>query len=442
MNSDLERFAQATGAKLEPFASTEVEVEFPQTQEEQGLEDSPQSPPEDPNYIAPGFQAEETPWKNPKLKMALVGGIGLCVVGALLWIFNGGLSVPTFEGVSLQNSKPADDLDDLTPLESKEGAWQHHALRSGLSPGFEGEADRKNKLLTTTPPAAKKKPPVAKAPASKPVVKIPPAPPVVPSPRRSSPVPPPLPSRPIPKVVRPAPEPQPPELSPVTPQSLHERLQAALAATGSHSSDGGDDESQANQQDSPFLASEQALLTGIPQQLISRSTVARGELQMGIAFSSADVQFLQGQRLDIQLTDSGETGLPEGAVILAKIVLPQGGAGAERAPVHLIPNGIAIGNAEYAIPEGHLMVTGKKGDPLVAKQAGPGFWEIAGNVLGQVSSIVNPLSLIGNGSTTNVITSVDPGRFQGDGQRPQVLYLKPRPVEVRVLKPLSLPENL
>jgi hypothetical protein len=436
-------------------------------------------------YLEDNFKPDREIWKNPRVQIAAVASIALVVVAAVAMLFNSQFSFPGFGSLSIAGSgETKAEQDDTALPDSRDGAWQRQTLRGNLGKGFEGESDGNNDLLQQkTPPTTAKPTTTTTKSAPRPatprtvVASRPPATTVVrprisgvprysavrpavvraSSPRttavpRSAPVKPPM-----TLATKPTTTAQPkPELSP------QERLQAALeatssglsASTGNGSTTAAAPSSGSNPAPSTpqgytpvsdtgsYLASETAVIEGLPQQLIDRSTTAEGVLGLGIAFTPEDSQFLQGQVLEIEITNPGETGLPQGSTLLAELVLPEGKSNTKSAPVRLNPVAITVGNAEYPLPQGHLVISGHNGKPLVAKRASPSFLTGFANVVQSIAGNINPLSFLGNNNT--VLSSVSPevlSRLTSQSEPSQVLYLKEQThLQIRVMKPLSLPD--
>jgi hypothetical protein len=202
-------------------------------------------------------------------------------------------------------------------------------------------------------------------------------------------------------------------------------------------------------QEASFLASETAVIDDIPQHLVGRGQQAKGRLMTGFVFLPGDVDLLKGQTVDIEITDSMQTGLPAGSRIVAEIELPQSGGQLTSAPFRLKPVGIAIGDAEYPLPQNTIRLSGSKGKPLVAKRQGSAFLRFLG---GLAQSLVGGAGSLFTGSLGNnsVISTVAPqvlndltGKSGGQQQATEVLAVREdAPIQVDLMAPLSLPAEI
>ena len=443
------------------------------------------------------FQRNTAPWKNPKVTLGATLAIAGAVTATGFFIFNGNFQWPTIGGPTLGKSTASND--DMEPVAHPDGQVQTASMTGNLGPGLDQDANAPNPFTTTQKPDAK-----AKATATKGKVPAPSTPvsnpstprtsayptttastipmtrrtvsnptysdyntstPVRSYPRASSTV---AYSRPTVGYSRPtvsaSPAPVTPSVSrPVAtaaPQSAQDRRQAAIAST---STMGGSVEksaavqattvAQASQgapatqgyQEAAYLPSEEAVLNNIPQQLINRSQKALGRLLLGVAFLPGDTAALNGQPVEVAIEDPLKSGLPVGARIGAIVEFPDAGGQLKSAVIRLTAKSVVIGDAEYPIPAGTVILTGQNGQPLIAKRQGSGFFRSIGSTAKTVlSSAVGGLttSILGNGG--GLLSSL--GGLLGGGQQPtpqqatEILALRENTaIQVNIVKPLSLP---
>lgn len=499
------RFAQFSGAKLftpKSAPSGEIQVDLPPVVES---DDSSASTPAQPSYIQESFKRPTALWKNPKVTLGVVSVIAILIAATGTAIFNGHFSLPTFQTAS-QNTAPTDD--DTTPKPHSDGDWQAAALSGGLSEGFEREKNQTNPFLTTKPKGNGAKPmSKAKAPKSlamgapvTPTYYRPPATSTLP-PTRSIPTTPlrlpsrsyvPLPVRPATLSARPTISAKPtlPSHTPATTTeaSPEDRRLAVLAATSSGNgqssplvpsatttesatASGAPSDPNARYQPVSYLASEAAVLDGVPQQLISRSQRAKGRLLLGVAFTPGDAQFMQGQTVEVEVEDPLESGLPKGAHIIASVDLPGTATSSKNAVVRLIPTALAIGDAEYplldeatlqaiakaepskSIPQSPLILAGKNGKPLIAKRQGSEFLRFLGETVKSLAGgIGNTIASIGLTGGTGLLSSIPTSQIIGSvtgtlqptsTSAIEVLALRENTqIEIRIVQPLSLPQGI
>ena len=200
-------------------------------------------------------------------------------------------------------------------------------------------------------------------------------------------------------------------------------------------------------QEAVYLPSEASVLDGIPQQLINRSKKAEGRLVMGLAFTPGASQFMQGQPVEVAIENPLDSGLPQGAHLIATVDLQQqGGAQMSTAPVRLIPNAITIGDAEYPLPQGSIVLTGQNGAPLVAKRQGSGFMRFVGGLaktaVGGIGGVVTTL-LGASPIVTALSPQLQPGLSGNQGTQQtgnEVLALRENsPIQINIIQPFSLP---
>ena len=249
-------------------------------------------------------------------------------------------------------------------------------------------------------------------------------------------------------------------------QSAAERRQAAIAAT---STMGGTSDStklasvqgtapvaQSPQtqgyQEAAYLASEDAVLSGIPQQLINRSQKAEGSLLMGVAFIPGDTEALNGQPVEVAIVDPLDSGLPADARIEAVVEFPKAEGQLKSAVIRLTPKAIAIGDAEYPLPPGTVILTGKNGQPLIAKRQGSEFLRAIGSTAKTIlGGTIGGLSTLAFGNGTGILSGLggglnglgglsNLGRTPGTQQATEILALRENTaIQVNIVKPLTLP---
>jgi hypothetical protein len=246
-------------------------------------------------------------------------------------------------------------------------------------------------------------------------------------------------------------------------QSPEERRLAAIAATSSSggSTAKGDvlasepDPIQTSQkggyQEATYLASESAVLEGIPQQLISRSQKAKGRLLLGVAFTPGDTESLDGQPIEVEIKDPMQSGLPAGARIVATVDFPKAQGQMKSAVIRLTPTAIAMGDAEYPLPKGVVILSGENGKPLIAKRQGSEFLRslnstfktVLSGSLGGLTSLAfgngtGILSSLGGANALSGLTNLNKGT--GTQQPTEILALRENTViQINIVKPLSLP---
>jgi hypothetical protein len=486
-----EKFAQFSGAKLQqPSKAESVQVELPAVVEDPNMTPLKE---EQQSYVQESFQRSTALWKNPKVTLAVVAVISVAITGMGMAILNGNFQMPDF---SASSKKPPVSDDDTKPQPRSDGDWQAAALAGGLGDGFEKEKDLKNPYLSTaSKKAGSKKTLKAGSLASsaplKPTYYKPPTAPMV-TPERTVPLR--LPARPpVPSVtmLRPVSKPAVSPLSkPVSvtgssaapKMSAEERRLAVLAATSSGNSatqgvtgQGAGAPAQGVQAQPPdyqtvsYLASESAVLDGVPQELISRSNKAEGRLLMGVAFTPSDAQFMQGQPVEIAVENPLDSGLPIGTRIVAKVDLP-GTTGTanttqptKSAVIRLIPTALIIGDAEYpladesasgakSVADSPILLAGKNGKPLIAKRQGSEFLRFLGETLKTVAGgLSSGIANIGLGGGTGLLSSIPTTQILGGVVGPtgtpstsssaiEVLALRENTkIEVHIMQPISIP---
>ena len=168
---------------------------------------------------------------------------------------------------------------------------------------------------------------------------------------------------------------------------------------------------------------------------------------MGLAFTPGASQFMQGQPVEVAIENPLDSGLPQGAHLIATVDLQQqGGAQMSTAPVRLIPNAITIGDAQYPLPQGAIVLTGENGAPLVAKRQGSGFMRFVGGLaktaVGGIGGVVTTL-LGASPIVTALSPQLQPGLSGNQGAQQtgnEVLALRENsPIQINIIQPFSLP---
>jgi hypothetical protein len=485
-----EKFAQFSGAKLQqPSGAESVQVELPAVVEDPNaatVQEGQQS------YVQESFKRSTAIWKNPKVTLAVVGVISVAITGMGVAIFNGNFQMPNF---NIASSKPPASDDDTKPQPRSDGDWQAAALAGGLGDGFEKEKDLKNPYLSTPSKKAggKKAPKAGSLASSAPITPTYYKPPTAPMVTSERTVPLRLPARPtVPSVTmlrpvsKPAAKPVSVTASSAAPKmSAEERRLAVLAATSSGNptaqgvtGQGAGAPAQVVQAQPPgyqtvsYLASESAVLDGVPQELISRSKKAEGRLLMGVAFTPSDAQFMQGQPVEIAVENPLDSGLPIGTRIVAKVDLP-GTTGTvnttqatKSAVIRLIPTALIIGDAEYpladesasgakSVADSPILLAGKNGKPLIAKRQGSEFLRFLGETLKTVAGgLSSGIANIGLGGGTGLLSSIPTTQILGGVLGPnstqssstsaiEVLALRENSkIEVHIMQPISIPAGM
>jgi hypothetical protein len=476
------RIAKLSGAKLSPPPETDedsLRVDLPDLESlsDPDFEDEELDQDSGKTFIQQEFNDQQKPWKNPKVKLAVIAipafAIVFGLVGLLMGDFKFQLNGP--QGSAQSESPPPDDTQ---PKTATAGQLQAQGLARSLTGVNNGGQDN---LGQPTPALPSVTPPVQTTPT----VVMPPQRTAVPAPLRGyRSVPsgyerPTAPSRFNRSYGRSAggsggssttgtsrPNPQ-------TRQQLQDDAQKRWLALTGATTTGGMPQGSPNGSDTPrpdsgnipngtgspvnprlsppaILASEQALLDGQPQTLIPRSTKAMGRLLMGLAFTQSDFQGLVNQPVEIEISEPGETNLPRGARIIATVAPPGGSGGygsGTAAVVRLIPSALVLGDLEIPLDGAAMVVSGKGNKPLLARSRGPGFFK---SLIGTISQGIGSIGLGGLGANQNRLLysiggNVGSTLFGNPNQRlaspnQDVLALDPNlEVSLHVVRPISLP---
>ena len=263
----------------------------------------------------------------------------------------------------------------------------------------------------------------------------------------------------------------PPTLSSSQPKlSPEERRQAAIASTstmggasdkvasvqGVASAPASNTVGQSSQtqsyQDAAYLPAEDAVLSGIPQQLINRSQKALGRLVIGVAFIPGDTEALNGQSVEVAIVDPLKSGLPADARIEAIVEFPKAEGQLKSAVIRLTPKAIVIGDVEYPLPPGTVILTGQNGQPLIAKRQGSEFLRAIGSTAKTIlGGTIGGLSTLAFGNGTGILSGLggglnglgglsNVGRSSAPQQATEILALRENTaIQVNIVKPLTLP---
>ncbi|NJM76759.1 MAG: hypothetical protein HC852_14435 [Acaryochloridaceae cyanobacterium RU_4_10] len=195
-----------------------------------------------------------------------------------------------------------------------------------------------------------------------------------------------------------------------------------------------------------YLAAENAVLDGTPQQLINRAKRAEGVLLQGLAFTPGDLKYLEDQEVTAEISNPLDSGLPVGTQVICSIKFPSGGqAPAKNAVVRLVPTAIVLNGNEYEVPAGSAILTAKHGKPFIAKRGGSEFLRFLGSatktVLGAGTGALTSLSGLGGGNILSSLTGLGAARGANTQSNPtEVLILKDNmPVQLSIVRPFSIP---
>ena len=212
-------------------------------------------------------------------------------------------------------------------------------------------------------------------------------------------------------------------------------------------------------QNAAYLPSETAIIDNQPQLLIHRSAKAKGRLLSGIAFTPGTLAALNGQPIEIEITNPLDSDLPNGARLVATVDTSNANGSVSNtrsSAIHLVPTALAFGDFEIPIDGSAILLTGSNGKPLIAKAPGSGFFQSVAGLLstavqgvglanlgaGQTSSYGNGtyLSSIGANIGTTLLGNVAQHAQQSGTQQQSILILPEQTeIQINILKPLSLP---
>lgn len=473
----VQRFAHWSGAKLRPQEKPELEIDLPNFVEES---DRPLAVEPTESLVESRFQRNDAPWKNPKITLATAVGVAGAVSAIGFFAFNSNFQWPNVGGPTLGSAHN----DDTEPVDHPDGKFQRQALTAPLGEGLDKDGNAKNPFLTTIKPAGTLPGKGAKANASPnalskanhpvitstlPVItasRVTPRPaytdygdggvsnpsrtvyprtvanyaPSFSTPRQSY----------VPSVSTSAPS----TSNPVQQKSAEERRAEAIAATTFNGGSSGGSAQAAPQgtnqgqqtKGDQYLAAEDAVLDGTPQQLINRAKKAEGVLLQGLAFTPGDLQYLEDQEVTAEISNPLDSGLPVGTQVICSIKFPSGGQSqAKNAVVRLVPTAIVINGNEYEIPAGSAILSAKNGKPFIAKRGGSEFLRFLGSatktVLGAGTGVLTSLSGLGGGNILSSLTGLTGARGANTQSNPtEVLILKDNmPVQFSIIRPFSIP---
>jgi hypothetical protein len=484
LSDRLQKFAALSGARFKPVAPIKEEnaISLPQYIEDEPQVDRPQT--DEKSFIQTKFETNKVPWKNGKYTLGAALVAGTCVIAGITALSGFSLKLP--KGDTSTATKPVDNSDDLT--DHPTGKYGVASQTGGLGEGFDNEGKTKNPFLTTNPPNTKpngktKAPPHVKVgalptssvPRTSPVVRSAPAtdydsPRVMPrryTPSYSSPV--------RTSAFRSNGSASSPAKSAEPERTPEERRAQAIAATTfsggssnvsaqnvstnpqdvSANPQGGVQEglqgaSQGipqgrSSKDEQYLAAENAVIDGTPQQLINRAKKAEGVLLQGLAFTPGNLKYLEDQEITAEISNPLDSGLPVGTQIFAAIKFPQIQAQAKNAVVRLVPTAIVLNGNEYEVPTGSAVLTGKNGKPFIAKRGGSEFLRFLGSatktVIGAGTGVLTSLSGLGGGNLLSSLTGLGGARGANTQSNPtEVLILKDNiPIQFSIIRPFSIP---
>lgn len=453
------------------------------------------------------------PWQHPKYKVLIVS---LCVIPAALavgLIFKNGVPKPKLETKAPHSAPVVQDPNDR-PKPATDGEWASYASTNGMRQQFASAAGSENadalkKIQARTNTQKKVQ---GSSSTAKPNTRLVPT---TPATRThvstdgasiyryantySTPASPPVSvtrSRTVAPVVRSfdsslhSPKHSPVSIdtidnsqqrlqSPRQQQSPQERITAMLAATSTENSSersapaAGDNSTRsapliANVSSSTlpqptfapqpiaYLPSEAAVIDGQPQMLIDSNQSAKGILLTSIAFTSGDYASLADQPVEIELSEALGN-IPAGARIDAVVDKDDRSSNAEsKKVVRLKPIAVVVGNMKIPLPNDAIALSGKNGDPLIAKKKGRSFLKVVGGLAGTVagSAIITNFGAaqnveigessyfksIGANIATNLVSSAAQQLQRSEEGYDRVLTLKAgTSVKISVRKPITLP---
>jgi hypothetical protein len=475
----VQQFARWSGAKIRPEEKVELELDLPNF-----VADSERPPEESTESLVESkFERNTKPWKNPNITLGTAIGLAAVLSALGFFLFNSNVQWPSMGGPTLGN---ASQNDDNEPVAHPDGQVQTAALTGTLGPGFDNDANPKNPYITTVkPPASQSKGtlnPKGKVsrtttPSTPPVVTTTPVVATAPRtmPRRSytdysdgavtaSTAY--RPTRPIRQTVTPRAS----TGSTAAPaKTVEQRRAEAIAATtfnggsSSASAQSGSTQTvaaspqevaQGSVQGEPsrgerskgeYLAAENAVIDGIPQQLVNRAKKAEGVLLQGLAFTPGDLKYLENQEVTAEISNPLDSGLPVGTQVIASIQFPQSQGQAKNAVVRLIPTAMVLKGSEYEIPAGSAILTAKGGKPFIAKRGGSELLRFLGSatktVLGAGVGALTSLSGLGGGNILSSLTGLGGARGASTQANPtEALILKDNlPIQFSIIRPFSIP---
>jgi hypothetical protein len=482
-----EQFAKYKGAKLSPIDTTEnLSLELPGIDlPDEGEDGRDLGEPEEDGFIQTHFSQGKPIWKNPKLKILAIGLPTLVTVFAVVGLLMGDFKFQSPQQ-SVQSPPPP---DDTKPTSANPGQLQAQALSRQLS-GLDQQNPRpvdSSAVSSPQPNPASSQVTVSPQTAASPVAaQVRPRPEATtgytsaytrPWERRASFRRPSdygfaSPNQPSSRVNRSS-------RSAISPQSRAEQQEAAqkrwlalaMGTSSSGGSQGSDTVGDPNQtvpvngsiprpngvSRPAILGSEQAILDGQPQTLIPRSTKATGRLLTGLAFTPDGLAALAGQPIEIQIDDPQQTKIPSGARLLATVDAPNGGSvgggygSRSGSVVRLVPVALVIGDIEIPIEANAILISGKDGQPLIAKSKNMGFFRsllsTAAQGLGQGLGTGfggfgrNYLTSIG-GNIGSTMVGNTMQRLGQNNQQSIMILPEQSHLQISVIRPISLSQAL
>jgi hypothetical protein len=479
----VQRFAQWSGAKLRPQEKVELEIDLPNF-----VADSAPRPEAESteSLVESKFERNTKPWKNPKITLGTAIGLAAAISALGFFLLNSNVQWPSMGGPTLGNASKNDDNE---PVDHPDGKVQTAALTGNLGPGFDNDANSKNPFLTSErPPAAdpngKSKTTLGKSsPKGKTSPTIPSTTPVVTTTPVIATAPRTLPRRSYTDfndgaVTPPAsmayrrtttrrqtvPPPASTGLTAAPEKTVEERRAQAIAATtfnggaSNPSAQSGSTQTvttspqevaQGRVQGEPlkgeYLAAENAVIGGIPQQLVNRAKKAEGILLQGLAFTPGDFKYLENQEMTAEISNPLDSGLPVGTQVIASIQFPQSQGQAKNAVVRLMPTALILNGSEYEIPAGSAILTAKGGKPFIAKRGGSELLRFLGSatktVLGAGMGALTSLSGLGGSNILSSLGGLGGARGANtQSNSTEALFLKDNlPIQFSIIRPFSIP---
>lgn len=205
-----------------------------------------------------------------------------------------------------------------------------------------------------------------------------------------------------------------------------------------------------------YLPSEAAVIDGQPQILIARNLSAKGRLLTGIAFTAGDYASLANQPIEIELSQALGA-IPAGTRIIAVVDTKEDRSSYGKSKiVRLRAVALAVGDLKMPLSHRAISLSGKNGDPLMAKKGGRKFFEVLGGVVGTVAggaTITNfgaaqnvqigdssYFKSIGANIATNLISNAAQQLQRSENSYDRVLTLKAgTTIMISVRDPIALP---